>query len=178
MKRLLLLLAPLALLPSCGLKTTCWSGGIPLRDIEERARAKAVSDFGDTSGAVVYRGLAHPEAQTSRYQKQVEAGGWVEIEDFKFFEEPVDVPRENIDKVLALYAESDSHQAWGPKTKCAGFHPDWVLLWNQGDNRRALQICYGCHEWKFFGPDGRRILTDISETAYFGPLTGLLPKEE
>ncbi len=177
MKRLLLLLAPLALLPSCALKTTCWSGGIPLRDIEERARAKAVSDFGDTSGAVVYRGLAHPEAQTSRYQKQVDAGGWVEIEDFKFFEEPVDVPREDIDKVLALYAESDSHQAWGPKTKCAGFHPDYAIVWTDGGTRRVLQLCYGCHEWKFFGPGGM-LLTDISEKAYFGPLTRRWLKKE
>jgi hypothetical protein len=165
------LLAALAatLLPSC-VTQTCWSGGIPLRDIEERARAQAVRDFGDSSNAKVYLGLAHPEAKKETYEKQVAKGGWIEIEDFKFFEKPIEVPRENIDKVLELYARSDSHQAWGPKQKCAGFHPDYVIVWTDGGTRRVLQLCYGCHEWKFFGPGGM-LLTDISEKAYNGPLT-------
>ncbi|GAA5482630.1 hypothetical protein [Haloferula sargassicola] len=168
MKLPLLLLAALScLLASCA---TCWSGGIPLRDIEERARTQAVVDFGNTSHAKVYRGLAHPEAAKATYDKQVAKGGWVEIEGFKFFEQPLDVPRENIDKVLALYNDPDSHQAWGPKTKCAGFHPDYAIVWTSGGTRRVLQLCYGCHEWKFFGPGGM-LLTDISEKAYFGPLT-------
>lgn len=166
MKYLALFLSAL-LLSSCA---TCWSGGIPLRPIEERARHQAVLDYGNTANAKVYRGLAHPASQTSLYEKQVDAGGWIEVEDFKFFEEPVDVPREDIDNVLNLYSQSDSHQAWGPKTKCAGFHPDYVIVWTDGGTRRALQLCYGCHEWKFFGPGGM-LLTDISEEAYFGPLT-------
>ena len=154
---------------SCAPKT-CWSGGIPLRDIEERARTQAVVDFGNTSDVVVYRGLAHPQAQQSLYEKQVAKGGWVEIEDFKFFEAPIDIPREHIGKVLALYSDPNSHQAWGPKTTCDGFHPDYALVWSSGGKRRVLQLCYGCHEWKFFGPGGM-LLTDISEDAYFGPLT-------
>lgn len=171
MKSLLLLaLATLTLFLSSCAGPTCWSGGIPLRDIEERARTQAVIDFGDTSNAKVYRGLAHPQGQTSIYDKQVEKGGWVEIEDFKFFEEPLDIPREDIEKVLALYGEPDSHQAWGPKEKCDGFHPDYAVVWSSGGTRRVLQLCYGCHEWKFFGPGGM-LLTDISEKAYFGPLT-------
>ena len=43
--------------------------------------------------------------------------------------------------------------------------------------RRVLQLCYGCHEWKFFGPGGM-LLTDISEEAYFGPLTTQWLKKE
>lgn len=165
--RLVALAAAALTLSNCA---TCWSGGIPLRDIEERARMQAVIDFGDTSNAKVYRGLAHPVAQKDTYDRQVAKGGWVEFEDFKFFEDPVDVPRESIDKVLALYGDTDSHQAWGPKTKCSGFHPDYAIVWTSGGTRRVLQLCYGCHEWKFFGPGGM-LLTDISEKAYNGPLT-------
>ncbi|MGE9270595.1 MAG: hypothetical protein ACQKBU_07310 [Verrucomicrobiales bacterium] len=166
----LLLLAFVAAFFSSCTTATCWSGGIALRDVEERARTQAVIDFGDTSNAKVYRGLAHPSAEAKLYASQVEKGGWIEIEEFKFFEEPLDVSRESIDKVLALYAEPESHQAWGPKTKCAGFHPDYAIVWSSGGSRRVLQLCYGCHEWKFFGPGGM-LLTDISEKAYFGPLT-------
>ena len=58
------LIAALAagLLSSCA---TCWSGGIPLRPSEEAALAQAVRDYGDTSNAVVYRGLAHPNTSAS-----------------------------------------------------------------------------------------------------------------
>jgi len=138
---------------------------------------ESVVDFGDTSNARVYRGLAHPQAQTATYERQVAAGGWVEYEDFKFFEEPLEVPRSTIDSVLALYDDPDAHQAWGPKSTCPGFHPDYAIVWSSGGVRRVLQLCYGCHEWKFFGPGGM-LLTDISEEAYFGPLTRRwLPKE-
>ncbi|MCH7227828.1 hypothetical protein [Haloferula sp. A504] len=163
----LIALLAAGLFSSCA---TCWSGGIPLRPSEEAALQGAVRDFGDTSKAVVYRGLAHPEADTARYEKQVKAGGWVEFEDFKFFKEPVDVPRRTIDQVLSLYAQPGSHQAWGPKELCPGFHPDYAIVWSDRGTRRVLQLCYGCHEWKFFGPGGM-LLTDISEEAYFGPLT-------
>lgn len=166
----MLALAAALLLPSCALKTSCWSGGIPLRPTEQRSLTRAVEDFGDTSGAIVYRGLAHPVADKARYQRQVAAGGWVEIEEFKFFEEPLGVTRETIGKVLALYADPDAHQAWGSKETCAGFHPDYAIVWTDDGVRRVLQLCYGCHEWKFFGPGGM-LLTDISEKAYYGPLT-------
>ena len=171
MKYLYLLLASV-ILSSCGagVMPTCWSGGIPLRPTEESWHQVHVSSFGNTANAKAYKGLAHPQAQTSKYEKQVEKGGWVEIEDFKFFEDPVDVPQEYINNVLDLYRDLDSHQAYGPKTKCAGFHPDYAIVWTSMGKRRVIQLCYGCHEWKFFGPTGE-MLTDISEKAYFGPLT-------
>jgi hypothetical protein len=169
MKNLLCVFAALLALNSCATRT-CWSGGIPLRPEEAASHRAAVADFGDASQARVYRGLAHPQAEVERYERQVAAGGWVEIEDFKFFEEPADVPRESVDRVLELYADPASHQAWGPKTACAGFHPDYAVVWTAGGSRRVLQLCYGCHEWKYFGPGGE-LLTDISEDAYYGPLT-------
>lgn len=170
----LIALLTAGLFSSCA---NCWSGGIPLRPSEENALRGAVNDYGDTSNAVVYRGLAHPQVETSLYEKQVEAGGWVEFEDFKFFKEPVDVPRETIDRVLSLYAESNSHQAWGEKDLCPGFHPDYAIVWSDGGTQRVIQFCYGCHEWKFFGPGGM-LYTDISEDAYFGPLTRKWLKKE
>lgn len=176
MKRLVLLVSGLAalLLSSCA---TCWSGGIPLRPTEAGAQRGAAADLGDPAQVRVYRGLAHPNTQQALYQRQVAAGGWIEIHDFKFFEDPLDIDSATVAQVLDLYRDPASHQAWGPKSTCAGFHPDYVLVWDAGSQRKALQLCYGCHEWKFFGPGGE-LLTDISEQAYFGPLTRQwLPKD-
>lgn len=168
MHRLLLLL-PALLLASCA-SPTCWSGGIDLRPTETDSLAGVTYDIGQPTDVKVYRGLAHPQGQTALYEKQVAKGGWIEVEGFKFFEDPLDVSDDTINKVLDLYRNPKSHQAWGPKEKCDGFHPDYVLVWQGHDGRRAIQLCYGCHEWKFFGPGGS-FLSDISEKAYFGPLT-------
>lgn len=167
--RLLLFLPILLLLNSC-VTQTCWSGGIDLRPSEADSLAGVTYDIGTPTDVRVYRGLAHPEGNTETYEKQVAAGGWIEVHDFKFFDEPVDVSEETVGKVLDLYRDPKSHQAWGPKDKCDGFHPDYVLVWQGHDGQRAIQLCYGCHEWKFFGPGGM-FLSDISEKAYYGPLT-------
>ncbi len=167
--RLLLLLLPVLLFASCA-SPTCWSGGIDLRPTETDSLAGATYDIGTPTKVKVYKGLAHPKADTAQYEKQIAKGGWIEIHDFKFFEEPLDISEETINQVLDLYRNPKSHQAWGPKTKCDGFHPDYALVWQGHDGQRAIQLCYGCHEWKFFGPGGM-FLSDISEKAYFGPLT-------
>ena len=165
----LLLFLPILIFASCS-NQTCWSGGIDLRPSETDSLAGVSYDIGTPTNVKVYKGLAHPTGDTAKYEAQVAKGGWVEIHDFKFFKEPLDISDETINKVLDLYREKKSHQAWGPKEKCDGFHPDYVLVWDGHDGQRAIQLCYGCHEWKFFGPGGV-FLSDISEKAYFGPLT-------
>ena len=152
-----------------------------MRETEKRSQWAAEVDLLKSApegrGVRVYRGLAHPEAQRSRYANQVKAGGWVEFEGFKFFAEPVAVPKETVAKVLGIYRRSASHEALATKTTCAGFHPDWALVWTAGGKRRVIQICYGCHEWKYFGPGGV-VHTDIEDTTYFRDLLPLLPREK
>lgn len=164
------------LLASCTTQT-CWRGGIPLRNTERSAQWGAEVDILRSARNVeIYRGLAHPQADTARYERQVARGGWVEFQGFKFHKEPAAFPDGTAAKVLDLYRKTDSHQALAHKTTCAGFHPDYALVWTHGGERRVLQICYGCHEWKYFGPGGM-VHTDIAEPAYFRGLLPLLPKE-
>jgi len=174
--------APVALISlflaaSCSTQT-CWRGGIPMRDTELSSQQRASADILRTAHHVhIYRGLAHPHADPGRYQKQVAQGGWVEFHSFKFHNQPVDLPAGTSAKVLELYRDPSSHEALATKTTCAGFHPDYALVWNHGGRQRVLQICYGCHEWKYFGPGGV-VHTDISEPAYFRNLLRLLPREK
>lgn len=162
-------------LSSCA---TCWRGGIPMRKYEEQAQWGAEVDILKSAKNVqIYKGLAHPKAQRNLYSTQVKAGGWVEIQGFKFFQKPItnDLPAGTAQKVLKLYCKSDSHQALAEKNTCPGFHPDYALVWTSEGRQRVLQICYGCHEWKYFGPGGT-IHTDINEPAYFQGLMPLLPR--
>jgi hypothetical protein len=80
-------------------------------------------------------------------------------------------------QIVDLYCDPTSHQALAsPKTTCAGFHPDYALVWSDARGSRVLQICYGCHEWKYFGPGGV-LHTDINEPAYDEKITQWLPPQ-
>lgn len=125
----------------------------------------------------IYRGLAHPTADRLRYGQQVRKGGWVEFQGFKFFAKPAELPAGTAQQVLKIYCRSSAHEALAKKTTCPGFHPDYALVWTSGGVQRVLQICYGCHEWKYFGPGGK-VHTDIEDNVYFKELIPLLPKEK
>jgi hypothetical protein len=165
-------------LSSCA---TCWRGGIPMRENEEKAQWGAEVDILKSATAknvTIYKGLAHPKAQRSMYSNQVKAGGWTEIKGFKFFAQPLtSLPPDTAEKVLKLYCKSDSHQALAQKNTCPGFHPDYALVWSKDGVQRVLQICYGCHEWKYYGPGGM-VHTDINEPAYFDTLIHLLKRDK
>ena len=173
----LLALPLLFLLASCSTQS-CWKGGEPMREAELHSQWGAEVDINQSANNVkIYRGLAHPVGDKARYASQVKKGGWVEFEGFKFYAQPVERPAGTAEKVLNIYKRSASHEARAVKTTCDGFHPDYALVWSKGGKQRVLQICYGCHEWKYFGPDGS-VYTDIEDKTYFGDLTKLLPKSK
>ncbi len=177
--KLLASLPLLFLLASCSTQT-CWKGGEPMRPTEMRSQWGAEIDINQSAtsdNVKIYKGLAHPVAEKSRYESQVKKGGWVEFEGFKFHAQPAELPAGTADKVLTLYKRSASHEAQAIKTTCAGFHPDYALVWSKGGKQRVLQICYGCHEWKYFGPGGK-VHTDIEDKTYFHDLLPLLPREK
>lgn len=170
----LLLLLPLLLLASCA---TCWRGGEPLRPTE-LASLKAVSaDFRQAKNIKVYHGLAHPQRDAEVYATQLRTQPHRFLADFAFHREPVAVPHTRVKEIVDLYCDPASHQALAaPKTTCAGFHPDYALVWSDRRGQRVLHICYGCHEWKYIGPGGV-LHTDINEPAYFDRITRWLPPQ-
>lgn len=160
------------LLNSCA---TCWRGGEALREQEIRSLESAANDLRSGKNILVYRGLAHPKRYSELYQKQMATLPHREFAGFSFHQQPDQQATEVVQNVVDLYCQPDSHQALAaPKTTCHGFHPDYALVWERHGKTRVLQICYGCHEWKYYGPGGV-LHTDINEPAYFEKVTRWLP---
>jgi hypothetical protein len=151
-----------------------------MRPTEAAGQAAAAGSARQARDVTVYRGLAHPQTQKALYARQLRTERHVRIHDFEFFAQPAPVSTATARKVLALYADPSSHQALAIKDTCQ-FHPDYALVWRDGGSERVLQVCYGCHEWKYFGPVGEVkdgvVKTDIAESAYFDRLTQWLPKQ-
>jgi hypothetical protein len=125
----------------------------------------------------IYRGLAHPQREPEYYAAQLQQVPHVFWGGFAFHRTPLAVSPSLIDDVVHLYTDPTSHQALAsPKSTCAGFHPDYALVWSNARGTRVLQICYGCHEWKYLGPGGV-FHSDINEPAYFQKITRWLPRD-
>ncbi|MFD0895552.1 hypothetical protein KBB96_19540 [Luteolibacter ambystomatis] len=170
----LLALAAAALLPSCA-GPSCWEGGIPLRSGgETEAQAHAAAEVRAAENVTVYRGLAHPQNEKALYRRQLKTVQHTHIHGFDFFSKPADVPKATVRKILDLYVDPTSHQALSTKDLCH-YHPDYAFVWKTGAQEHVLQICYGCHEWRYFCERGA-LCTDINEPAYFDKLTKWLPK--
>ena len=171
MLRLLSFLS-LLLLSSCA---TCWRGGEPLRATEQESLRAVARDFRQARNIKVYHGLAHPKRDADQYAEQLRSVPHQFFAGFAFHRQPESVPPAMVKDIVDLYCDPGSHQVLSaPKTTCAGFHPDYALVWSDRRGQRVLQICYGCHEWKYMGPGGV-LYTDINEPAYFQKITRWLP---
>jgi hypothetical protein len=161
------------LLSSCA---TCWRGGDPLRPTELASHAAVKQDLAQAKHIRVFQGLVHPQREPEAYAAQLKQVPHVFWGGFAFHRQPLAVSPQLIKDVVDLYSDPTSHQVLAsPKTTCAGFHPDYALVWSDSCGTRVLQICYGCHEWKYLGPGGT-LHTDINEPAYFHQLTRWLPR--
>jgi hypothetical protein len=162
------------LLNSCA---SCWKGGVPLRPTEISSLQAAGSDLKTAKNMKLYYGLAHPKRDKGLYTQQLVTVKHQTFQGFEFHQTPVRASDKLIKAIVHLYSNPDSHQALAsPKTTCSGFHPDYAIVWSDNKGQRVLQLCYGCHEWKYFGPGGT-LHTDINEPAYFEKLTRWLPPQ-
>ena len=82
-----------------------------------------------------------------------------------FFDERIQVSREEAEALARIVADARSFAPWGGAKACGGFHPDFCLEWPSGTELHHVLLCFGCHEMKYFGPGGSA-LCDVPPPAY------------
>lgn len=53
---------------------------------------------------------------------------------------------EEATQLAAILGDSATYEPWLSEKGCGGFHADWYLRWGDGDERREVILCEGCHE--------------------------------
>ena len=53
---------------------------------------------------------------------------------------------EEATQLAAILGDSATYEPWWGEKGCGGFHADWYLRWGEGDERREVILCEGCHE--------------------------------
>ncbi len=107
------------------------------------AQAKAV---------LVYEGLPHQNAERAALQQELKNKQTVQFHGFPFYEQAIGIEKEDAKKLLVLCGDRKTFGRYkGPKF-CGGFHPDWCLTFQAGDDLYRVLICFGCHEARLYGP--------------------------
>lgn len=72
---------------------------------------------------------------------------------FYFYTETLPLKPDDAKQLKDILSDERSFKPFfGPK-KCGGYHPDYSVVWPVGETVLEVQICFGCHEVKIYGPD-------------------------
>jgi hypothetical protein len=116
------------------------------------------------SSLTLYEGLPHPTWEGKQYESELATKKIIRFHGFPFYERPLAVAADEIEPLRRLCAAADSYWSYrGPKS-CGGYHPDYCLVWNDGETAYHLLICFGCNEMKLYGPKNE-LIVDIRHEA-------------
>jgi hypothetical protein len=114
---------------------------------------------------VLYEGLPHQMFEQDALKKELATKKTVKIRDFPFYERPLVLEAAEVEPLRNHSMAADSYWSYGGPKLCGGFHPDYCLVWKQGESIYQLLICFGCHEVKLYGPKSE-LIVDLREKAF------------
>lgn len=131
----------------------------------------------------LYEGLPHQFHERQLLAKELKEQKTVKLHDFPFYEGAIAVKDDDAKKLLSLCSDLKTFGRYGGKKMCGGYHPDWYIEFKAGDDIYQVQICFGCHEARLFGPKNE-VFSDLDNealkklAAVFVPLRKNRPKRE
>jgi hypothetical protein len=102
---------------------------------EGMARAKSL---------VVYAGLPHPTKERDRFQQALASSKTIRIDKFAFHQKPLALAAEDVEPLRRLSTAATSYGPYRVGKMCGGFHPDYCLVWKDGDTVYQLLLGFGC----------------------------------
>ena len=151
----------LALLVLCGADPAA-EAGTDFRSLAPLAAAIATADR-----TTLFEGLPHPVWEKGGLAAELKAKKTVQTHGFPFYAEPLPLKAEDAKALTALAANPKSFQKWAGAKLCGGFHPDYLVEWAVGKEAYRMQVCFGCHEVKMFGPKAA-VCVDMSDDGLHG----------
>lgn len=114
---------------------------------------KFIAD-GIRSAATVdlYEGLPHQLFERKAFESELAVKKTVQLHEFPFYDPPLAIGAEDVKLLRQLSAAPESYLRYeGPKP-CGGFHPDYALVWKDGERTYTQLVCFGCGEVQLHGP--------------------------
>lgn len=99
---------------------------------------------------VLYEGLPHPMWEKDTLAAEQKKKKTVEMQLFSFYADPIELKKGDAKEFAKLLSDPASLKEYTVGKRCGGFHPDWCIEWQAGEEKVQCQICFGCDEVKFF----------------------------
>jgi hypothetical protein len=100
----------------------------------------------------VYEGLPHQLDERDLLAKELKDKKTVKRHGFPFYAEAI-TPKEGVAKeLIALCGDQKSFLRYRRLKKCGGFHPDWLVEFDDGAQKVSVLVCFGCGEARLYGP--------------------------
>jgi hypothetical protein len=104
------------------------------------------------SSLALYEGLPHQTFDTEQYRNEIATKKTVQLHDYPFYERTLAVSESDREELRRLSASAEAYFSFSGEKSCGGYHPDFCLVWTDGETRYELLICFGCKEMKLYGP--------------------------
>lgn len=114
---------------------------------------------------IVYEGLPHQMFENDVYLSELKRADIVRFETFPFYAAPLNVSAPEKSKLTEIVLGDDAHIPYKGPTRCGGYHPDYVLVWEHAGHKSGAMVCFGCHEVIYFTPQGR-LIQELGDAAY------------
>lgn len=89
---------------------------------------------------------------------------------FRFYADPVTASDGVVKNIVDALSSKDSFRRFRGFKSCGGFHPDWCLVWNDGQKWNAAMFCLGCGDLQVFSGDKLVLYCDIQAEEQFKQL--------
>ena len=108
--------------------------------------------IGKADRVVLYEGLPHQVFEAKLLETERKEKKTVEHHGFPFYSEPLELKGDDGQKLIALFTDPGSFSKLTEWKRCGGFHPDYLVEYNVGDDVYRMLVCLGCCEVKVYGP--------------------------
>jgi len=109
---------------------------------------KAVARIGELQ---VFEGLPDPRTQPDLHRREKLRGDVIALGGAGFYSSPLALPDSEIAALRQLFDPGNPFSPGGGNF-CGKFHPDYVLVWKDGEAVYLAQIGLGCQEIHATGP--------------------------
>jgi hypothetical protein len=128
------------------------------------ARKKFVSRIKNADDIRLFEGLPHPMFERDILEREMQTKPAFDLHGYLFYEERLALEEPEKTELSRIFQDPRTFVPWtGPKA-CGGFHPDFCVEWQVGQDVYHALLCFGCGEAKFFGPDVE-LYCDMNERA-------------
>jgi hypothetical protein len=138
----------------------------PSTKIDDLNALLAAAKKAERATAFIHEGLPHPANEKAVFEAEKKSKKTLEVGGALFYQESLVLAFDDYPKLLNSLLDPATYSEFKVEKKCGGFHPDYEVVFQAGKDEYRFHICFGCHEAKVFGPDGKGVRADLNKDGY------------